>query len=73
VNERVLLRKDVPAFIKERRGVEITQSQLDKLCSPAINKGPPTAGYWGNRAVHRPDDVLAWVDSRFRPARLETA
>jgi hypothetical protein len=69
VNERYLMLKDIPAFLYEQRGIRISLSTLEKLCAPACNEGPPVASYWGRRPLRRPDDVLAWADSRLRPAQ----
>jgi hypothetical protein len=45
VSERFLIMQDIPTFIYEQRGIRISLSSLEKLCSPAVNEGPPLASY----------------------------
>lgn len=60
-----LTRRELAAFLTEH-GFPISKSTLDKLSMPAINEGPPAAGFWGNRALYDPDRALAWAKKRFR-------
>jgi hypothetical protein len=50
-------------------GFPLGKSTLDKICSPAVNTGPPIAGWWGNRPLHNPEQGLAWARSRLTRSR----
>jgi hypothetical protein len=54
-------------------GFKTSQSTMAKYCSPAINIGPPSEGYWGRLPTYRPSRVLQWAQSRMRPARQPAA
>ena len=50
-------------------GFPIAMRTLNKLCSPAINQGPPIARYWGmtgrhHRPLYRWEDALRWALDR---------
>ena len=57
-----LTRGQVVAFLNAK-GFPIGRSSLDKLCSPAWNKGPPVACQWGKRPLYDPQECLAWAES----------
>jgi hypothetical protein len=50
-------------------GYPISRSTLAKLCAPARSEGPPTSGFWSNRALYDPARALSWAKSRFRRNR----
>jgi hypothetical protein len=60
-----LTRKQLTAYLREC-GVPIGDSTLDKLCMPAVNKGPPVAVWWGRRPLYDPADALVWAEARMR-------
>jgi hypothetical protein len=60
-----LTRTQLTAYLREC-GVPIGDSTLDKLCMPAVNKGPPVAVWWGRRPLYDPADALAWAEARMR-------
>jgi hypothetical protein len=64
--EPLLTRHALAPWLTER-GFPISYSTLTKYCSPAINCGPPTEGYWGRVPVYLPSRALAWARSRLRP------
>jgi hypothetical protein len=51
------------AFLTDQ-GFPIGRSTLSKYCSPAINKGPPSDGVWGQKPLFRPSQVLKWAQDR---------
>ena len=55
-----------------QRGYPIGGSTFDKLCSPAVGKGPPVVGWWpgkgGLRPLYRPRAVLAWAQAFLKSA-----
>jgi hypothetical protein len=46
------------------KGYPITQSTLEKLCSPGINKGPERLGRWGKQGMFSPSQSLEWARAR---------
>ena len=56
----LLTRKQLAPWLTER-GYKISYSTLSKICSPAINSGPPTECYWGRQPMHRPSRALDWA------------
>jgi hypothetical protein len=50
------------------QGFKTSASSLTKYCSPAINIGPPSEGYWGKYQTFKPSRVLEWAHARMRPA-----
>jgi hypothetical protein len=55
-------------FLTEN-GYRASHSTMAKYCSPAINIGPPSEGYWGRFPTFKPSRVLAWAQTRMRPAK----
>jgi hypothetical protein len=54
-------------------GVPISKSTLGKLASPAVDRGPPIAKWWGRRPLHAPGPSLEWARSLLRDAPSEIA
>jgi hypothetical protein len=54
------------AFLTEQ-GYPLSKSTVSKICSPAINTGPPAEGLWGRLPKFSPDRVLDWARARMRP------
>jgi hypothetical protein len=46
----------------------LSKSTVTKICSPAINTGPPAEGLWGRLPTFKPSRVLDWARKRMRPA-----
>jgi hypothetical protein len=65
-----MTRKQLAEFLKGH-GFPIALSTLEKLCSPAIGRGPPIAAWWGNRPLYEPAPSIAWAEGRLRPTRGE--
>jgi hypothetical protein len=49
------------------QGFRTSASTMTKYCSPAINCGPRSEGYWGRYQTFRPSIVLEWARARMRP------
>jgi hypothetical protein len=64
----MMTREQLRLFLCEN-GFPIGKSTMDKLCSPAINQGPPIEGWWGKRTLHSPERGLAWAKSRLSRTR----
>lgn len=65
-DEPHLLTADIPQFLRERRGIKVSLSSLQKLVAPSVDQGPPIAARWGRRALFRREDVLAWADRKLQ-------
>jgi hypothetical protein len=65
VSKAYLTRVELAEFLTFK-GYPISASTLAKLAMPRRGKGPPHAGFWGNRALYDPDQALAWAKRRFR-------
>jgi hypothetical protein len=50
-------------------GFPLGKSTLDKICSPAVNTGPPIEAWFGRRPLHSPEKGLAWARSRLTRSR----
>ena len=66
-------RSELLLFLREKGGIPLAKSTLDKLCSPAIAAGPPVAAWWGNRPIYDFDEGMAWAQSRLRSTRQPPA
>lgn len=62
-DELPITRRKAAEFLAAK-GLPISYSTLMKLCSPAINEGPPSCGRWGRDTMYKPSDVLAWARKR---------
>jgi hypothetical protein len=63
-----LTRRQTAEFLTAA-GFPISEATLTRFCMnkrPGDYQGPPTACYWGCRALHRPEDSLAWARARKR-------
>jgi hypothetical protein len=60
-----LFQRDIGPFLRAL-GYAYSNSEINRLCSPAVNKGPPIALRHGSRALRTPDDVIAWADKRLQ-------
>jgi len=62
-----LRRKDVPAYLAERHGIDIAVSTLGKLASIG---GGPTMQYSGRIPLYHVEDLDAWAEARLsKPVR----
>jgi hypothetical protein len=59
----LLTRRQTAEFLSAC-GFPISEATLMRFCMPSDYSGPPTACYWGQRAMHRPEDALAWARAR---------
>lgn len=59
-----LRRRDVPQYLAERYGIEITLSTLN---SYACKGGGPIMQYAGRIPLYRLEDLDAWAEARLSP------
>ena len=64
--------RDIPTLLRERKGIKVALSTIQKKFSPRVGEGPKPAGFWSGRPYYRPDDILAWAESQMRPIREVT-
>jgi len=60
-----LFQLDIAPFLRSL-GYAYSTSQVNKLCAPAVNKGPRIALWHGPRPLRTPDDVIAWAEKRLK-------
>ncbi len=65
-DDRLLTRSEAAAFLRSH-GYRISYSTLTKICSPAINTGPPSVGKFGRDNLYQPSVLLAWARTRMSP------
>lgn len=65
-----LRRRDVPAYLAGKHGIDIAVSTLEKL---ATNGGGPTMQYNGRIPLYHVDDLDAWAQARLSPPVRSTA
>lgn len=65
-----LRRKDVPAYLANRHGIDIAVSTLCKL---ATIGGGPTMQYAGRIPLYHVDDLDAWAEARLSKPVTSTA
>src|SRR5262245_9384523 len=64
----LMTRPQLCVFLTER-GFPLKLQTLARLSM--LGEGPPTAGWWGQRAMHRPAEVLAWARARVAATATE--
>jgi hypothetical protein len=54
-------------------GFPIGNDTIKKMTLPSRNSGPPHVGFWGQRKLFAPDEVLVWAKARLTsvPARRD--
>ncbi|HSR76463.1 MAG TPA: hypothetical protein VLN57_07730 [Xanthobacteraceae bacterium] len=60
---RKLTRRELAPFLAEH-GYPISINGLNRICGPAVDRGPPVAGRWGTRDLYDPAECLAWAEQR---------
>jgi hypothetical protein len=70
---KYLTREELRLKIKERTGIGIGKSTMDKRCMPSLNQGPPVAAYWGNKPLYEEEPGIEWALSCLRPAAIQPA
>jgi hypothetical protein len=65
MSKAYLTRAEVAEFLTSE-GYPISVSTLSKLAMPSRGEGPPSAVFWGNRALYDPEKALGWAKKRFR-------
>jgi hypothetical protein len=60
-----LFQQDIGPFLRSL-GYAYINSEINRLCSPAVNEGPRIALRHGSRALRIPDDVIAWAEKRLQ-------
>jgi hypothetical protein len=63
--KKYLVQTAIGAFLREH-GYPYGDSTITKLCSPAINQGPPIEAYQGKRPLRTPEKIIAWAEGRLR-------
>lgn len=63
-------RKAVPDYLRDRHGIDISYSTLEKL---AVNGGGPLMQYIGRFPLYRPEDLDAWAEARLSSPVASTA
>jgi hypothetical protein len=59
----LLTRREVAAYLTAK-GYPLTLQHLTNLSMPSKFEGPPVACWWGQHAMHRPAEALAWAKAR---------
>jgi len=67
-----LTRKQAAQYLRDR-GFWISYRYLEKLSLPSCGQGPPIDCWWGQRALYRHGDLMAWAEARCRPGANEAA
>jgi hypothetical protein len=65
-----LRRRDVPAYLAERHGIDIAFTTLNKLATVG---GGPAMQYAGRIPLYHVDDLDAWAQERLTPRVRSTA
>jgi len=61
-----LFQKDIGPFLRAL-GYAYSTSEINRLCSQAVNEGPQPIALWhGPRSLRTPDDVVAWAEKRLQ-------
>src|SRR6266404_1497280 len=60
-----LFQQDIGPFLRAL-GYAYSNSENNRLCSPAVNEGPPIALRHASRSLRSPDDVIAWAKKRLQ-------
>lgn len=68
MNPKRGFREQLRIYLSEQ-GLRFGKSTFDKLCSPAVGKGPPVAAWLGSRPIYDFDEGLAWGEAQLRPSR----
>jgi hypothetical protein len=63
--KEILFQQDIGPFLRAL-GYAYSTSEINKLCAPSVNEGPPRALWHGPRPLRTPDDVIAWAEKRFQ-------
>jgi hypothetical protein len=64
----LMTRRQIVQHLRDQ-GYPIGLSTFNKLCAPAINMGPPVAGWFGNRPLYDPRAAVEWATARLTPER----
>lgn len=65
-----LRRKDVPAYLAEKHGIDVSASTLSKM---AVNGGGPAMQYSGRFPLYHLDALDAWAEARLSKSVQSTA
>ena len=67
-----LTRAQAAQFLTER-GFPIKERYFEKLSCPSGGQGPKIDLWFGGRALYRPQDLIAWAESRAKPGDQSAA
>jgi hypothetical protein len=65
MEDRYLTRRQLVALVRERTGIPVTESRLDK--EAMLGTAPKPAALYGRRHLYTEADGLAWARSLIRP------
>jgi hypothetical protein len=60
-----LFQRDIAPFLRAL-GYSYSTSEINRLCSPTVDQGPPIARWYGPRPLRRPTDVIGWAAERLQ-------
>jgi len=58
-----MTRRRAVDFLNEH-GWPISNSTMNRKCSPAVNEGPPAAALFNGHYLYEPDDLLQWAEAQ---------
>jgi hypothetical protein len=60
VSPLFLTRKQMVEHLN-RHGFPLSQNTIDKLCAPAVGRGPKVEAWLGKKPLYSPDRALEWA------------
>jgi len=68
-----LTRKQMVAHLNAH-GFPFSQSSVNKLCAPAVGRGPKIEAWLGRKPLYSPDGSIAWAKGLLteKPTKLPT-
>jgi hypothetical protein len=67
-----IVTSDVADFLAAK-GFKVSPAYFKRIAAPGQGRGPQAAGFWGNRKIYTPEELLRWAHGRIRPTRQEAA
>lgn len=67
-----LTTQDAIAFLASN-GFPVKPTYFKKIVAPSRNEGPKSAGYFGNRKLYQPEELLRWARGRIRTKHQSAA
>jgi len=63
-----MTRRELAPFLTSK-GFKTSVSKLNRICSPAVNQGPPVVGRWGGSDLYDDETSLEWAEARAAAAK----